>query len=402
MAGAGTGAGQTTDRSAASPGDRIEEIERPLPGERFVYLDNLKALLIAGIIAAHALIGYADFGSWSYQDIREVTLSPVVETVFAVAFLSLGGLFLIALFFLISGLLTEDSLARHGASRFVHDRLLRLGLPFAVYTLLLWPLFEFALLERYLHRGSYWDYLGDTDPVLDNGPMWFVGVLLIYSLGYVVWRRRVPRPVFSSDSLEGRQLVILVAAVAASTFLVRLVFPVDSGQPLNLHLWQWPACVVTFGLGVVAARRGWLRPVSEALARRCGIATLIATLVMLIAVLSAEPLGIDEEAFLGGWQVPAVITAIVEGVLVVAGPIWVLAAAQRHLNRSGPVRRAMSRSSYAAFMLQGPVLFGLALALRPFDLPGDIKALVVATLGIVGSFALAWSLVTRTPLRRIL
>lgn len=402
MAGAGTGAGQTTDRSAASPGDRIEEIERPLPGERFVYLDNLKALLIAGIIAAHALIGYADFGSWSYQDIREVTLSPVVETVFAVAFLGLGGLFLMALFFLISGLLTEDSLARHGASRFVHDRLLRLGLPFAVYTLLLWPLFEFALLEPYLHRGSYWDYLGDTDPVLDNGPMWFVGVLLIYSLGYVVWRRRVPRPVFSSDSLEGRQLVSLVAAVAASTFLVRLVFPVDSGQPLNLHLWQWPACVVTFGLGVVAARRGWLRPVSEALARRCGIATLIATLVMLIAVLSAEPLGIDEEAFLGGWQVPAVITAIVEGVLVVAGPIWVLAAAQRHLNRSGPVRRAMSRSSYAAFMLQGPVLFGLALALRPFDLPGDIKALVVATLGIVGSFALAWSLVTRTPLRRIL
>lgn len=402
MAGAGTGAGQTTDRSAASPGDRIEEIERPLPGERFVYLDNLKALLIAGIIPAHALIGYADFGSWSYQDIREVTLSPVVETVFAVAFLGLGGLFLMALFFLISGLLTEDSLARHGASRFVHDRLLRLGLPFAVYTLLLWPLFEFALLEPYLHRGSYWDYLGDTDPVLDNGPMWFVGVLLIYSLGYVVWRRRVPRPVFSSDSLEGRQLVSLVAAVAASTFLVRLVFPVDSGQPLNLHLWQWPACVVTFGLGVVAARRGWLRPVSEALARRCGIATLIATLVMLIAVLSAEPLGIDEEAFLGGWQVPAVITAIVEGVLVVAGPIWVLAAAQRHLNRSGPVRRAMSRSSYAAFMLQGPVLFGLALALRPFDLPGDIKALVVATLGIVGSFALAWSLVTRTPLRRIL
>ena len=30
-----------------------------------------------------------------------------------------------------------------------------------------------------------------------------------------------------------------------------------------------------------------------------------------------------------------------------------------------------------------------------------IKALVVAALGIVGSFALAWLLVTRTPLRRI-
>ena len=56
-------------------------------------------------------------------------------------------------------------------------------------------------------------------------------------------------------------------------------------------------------------------------------ATLIATLVMLIAVLSAEPLGIDEEAFLGGWQVPALITAIVEAVLVVG--------TDRYWSRSG-------------------------------------------------------------------
>jgi hypothetical protein len=50
-------------------------------------------------------------------------------------------------------------------------------------------------------------------------------------------------------------------------------------------------------------------------------------------------------------------------------------------------------------MLQKPVLVALALALRPTDLPGDVTALVVATLGIVGSFAIAWRLVTRTPLR---
>jgi peptidoglycan/LPS O-acetylase OafA/YrhL len=62
----------------------------------------------------------------------------------------------------------------------------------------------------------------------------------------------------------------------------------------------------------------------------------------------------------------------------------------------------MARSSYAAFMLQGPVLVGLAVALRPTGLPGDAKALLVAALGIVGSFGLAWPLVTRTPVKRIL
>jgi len=32
----------------------------------------------------------------------------------------------------------------------------------------------------------------------------------------------------------------------------------------------------------------------------------------------------------------------------------------------------------------------------------DAKAILVAALGVVGSFALAWPLVSRTPLRRIL
>jgi hypothetical protein len=52
--------------------------------------------------------------------------------------------------------------------------------------------------------------------------------------------------------------------------------------------------------------------------------------------------------------------------------------------------------------VQGPVLIGLALALRPLGLPGDVKPVLVAGLGLAGSFAVARLLVTRTPLRRIL
>lgn len=42
------------------------------------------------------------------------------------------------------------------------------------------------------------------------------------------------------------------------------------------------------------------------------------------------------------------------------------------------------------------MLIGLAMALRPVELPAEIKALTVAGAGVVGSFALAWLLVTRT------
>ena len=49
------------------------------------------------------------------------------------------------------------------------------------------------------------------------------------------------------------------------------------------------------------------------------------------------------------------------------------------------------------------MLIGLAIALRPLPLPAEAKALIVATGGVVGSFALAWLLISRVPeVRRVL
>lgn len=132
------------------------------------------------------------------------------------------------------------------------------------------------------------------------------------------------------------------------------------------------------------------------------MATLVVALATPLAILSGIPLGLGEEAFYGGWGLPALLTAMLEGVGAISAPVWALGFGQRHLNRTGPLRRGAARGSYAAFMLQGPVLVALALALRPVGVPVDVKALAVALLGVAGSFALAWPLVTRTPLRRIL
>jgi hypothetical protein len=48
------------------------------------------------------------------------------------------------------------------------------------------------------------------------------------------------------------------------------------------------------------------------------------------------------------------------------------------------------------------VLIGVALALRPVDVPAEVKALAVACAGVAVSFAVAWLLVSRTRLGRIL
>lgn len=58
-----------------------------------------------------------------------------------------------------------------------------------LYVLLVQPTLTYALEHAVGDApGSFWaEYLGD-ERRLDTGPLWFVGVLLILSLGYAGWR----------------------------------------------------------------------------------------------------------------------------------------------------------------------------------------------------------------------
>lgn len=374
----------------------------PPARRRLAHLDNLKVGLIAGIIAAHAVNSYTDFGSWAYQPVREVSVSETTETVF-VLLLSIGALFLMGLFFLISGLLTPAAVNRKGPGRFVRDRLIRLGVPFVAFTLLLWPLTIYAIREPYLHRGSYWWWFRNAEPFLDNGPLWFIGVLLVYSLGYAAWRaRRAPAAPAMTAGPAARTLVALGAAIAVTSFVIRLWFPMNSPQIANLHLWEWPQCLGMFALGVVAARRGWLTPVGDRLRRSCGAVALAAAVALPVLILTSDPLGRTQEEYFGGFGWPAFATAAVEGALTVAGCLWVLGFAQRRLDRQGPLGAKLARAAYGAFLVQGPVLILGALALRPFGLWGGAKALILAVVGVAASYAIAYPIVTRTALRRFL
>jgi hypothetical protein len=243
--------------------------------------------------------------------------------------------------------------------------------------------------------------------------MWFVEVLLVYSLAYAAWRhwrRRQPAgesPGVVSRSgapLSGRTLVALAAGISAATVLVRLVFPAASGQIGQSHLWQWPQFVAMFGLGIAAAHRGWLDPVPDRIRRGCGFAALGGVVAFGILGGTMAATGVDGDVLFDlrlHWA-PLTLAAI-EGPLAVGASVWLLGLAQRRLDRpQGPLGRALARSAYGAFLLQGVVLIALMIALRPVDVPAEIKAVAVAGLGVAGSFGLAWVLVTRTRLGRII
>jgi hypothetical protein len=389
----------------------------PTPGrhERVAYLDNLKVLLVAAIIAAHGIGAYSWLdGAWPYQSVREVRLTAVGDVVLSVPALP-GLLFVMALFFLISGLITPASMSRKGPVGFARGRLARLGIPLLVWVLGIWPALVYAVHMAAGERYSYWHGFVRANPFLDSGPMWFVAVLLIFSLGYAGWRqwaqratkRRAASTQPSSDPrrrLPGRTVVLLAVAASVATILIRPVFPFMSSQVGQLKLWQWPEYLALFGLGIVAAQRGWFDPMPDRLRRGCGRAALVA-LLALAALTAAILLTSQKLDVIGepGLHWAPLAMAAIEGPLAVTAAIWLLGVAQRRLERPlGRGIKALARSSYGAFILQGPVLIGLMLVLRPLSLPAEAKGLIVASAGVAGSFALAWVLVTRTPVARIL
>jgi hypothetical protein len=401
-----------TVSSPAQEGPADRPAGRVAGRKRLSYLDDLKVWLVAVIIGGHAVIGYTA-GDWTYQDVQETSVAPAFETVFTFMLVP-AVLFAMGLFFLLAGLLTPGSLDRKGPRRFAGDRLLRLGVPWAAFALVLWPLTVLAMYRAVgVPSSSFWADL--TEPPLDTGPLWFLLVLLLYSLGYAAWSQlgaRLPgaldhlgrRAGASPGRLRGRHLAVIAVGIATASFVVRLWFPLGSAQVANLKLWQWPQFLAMFGLGIMSARRGWLAPVPDRLRRGCGRAALAATLSFPLVVLVATAVGLPAalELFLGGWRWQAAAAAVAEGVLAVSASVWLLGLAQRHAGPRGRLGRALARSAYGAFLVQAPVLFALALALRPLAVPAEIKALAVAAAGVAGSFALAWLLVTRTRLGWIL
>jgi surface polysaccharide O-acyltransferase-like enzyme len=294
----------------------------PADTRRFAAIDNLRAVLVAWVIACHALLGYTVIGGWPYDEVTEATMSRHLELILG-TILGPTALFVMGTFFFLSGLLASGSIARHGPAGFVRQRLFRLGLPWLLFTLLVWPLLMWAAYRSAGHPLPIWEALQARQPFLDSGPLWFVQILLYVSLGHALltWGTQArglhPRAV---------SLVAMAVAIAAASFIIRLWFPARSQQILDLHLWQWPQCIGLYALGVLVADHGWAERVPLRTARRCGMAVVVAitTGISVSALVGLSDFKRDGVPFLGGWHWQALSLDVVEATLVVAGSVWLL------------------------------------------------------------------------------
>ncbi|WP_125613598.1 acyltransferase family protein [Specibacter cremeus] len=362
----------------------------PAAGEaRLAQVDRIKIALTVGVICAHASITYGAIGSWFYH---EPTAGQPLRAVLDIP-LAFGELFGMGLFFFLAGAFTPASFARKGRTRFLRDRWLRLGVPFTVFVLVVVPLIQWSVSLLGPHGSLPAAWLAELG-YLDSGPLWFVGVLLVYSTVYALLAGR--RPVRRRFRLPA-VLAVCAVGVATASFVLRLWFPVDSFQLFAAHVWQWGQCAGLFMLGLHAGRHGWFNDVPRALRRTCA-GVLVAGLAGVVALLML--FSSDLTPLAGGWHWESLVVALLEGAVSVAAAVVVVSAVPG--GPPSPVTRFAARAAYPAYIVQAPVLVGIALALRPLALSGGVKLAILAPTAVVGSFAVAAALLAIPVLRRIL
>jgi len=362
-------------------------------------LDRARTFLTLVVLIHHAVIPYTYFGhtdpkSWLGFDMIVLATDS----------------FFMAMFFFLSGLFVWPSLAHKAPGIFVRDRLLRLGLPFAIAALTVIPIAYYAIELRQHPDISFTAFYWKTISVgpWPSGPVWFVWVLLAFDLTASLLYRVSPTLLDPINRLSVRAFdrpvdfyVVLVVVTAILYVPARVHFgagrwftfgPFDV-QASRVLLY---AAYFFIGAGIGAANfdRGLLS--AEGQLAKSGWGWVIATLVPycllwgLIAI-KREILGNPE--VLPDWYEA---TYALFFVTFSAAILFAILAYFLRFKRSGfSLLDPMQSDAYGMFLVHYPIVLWLQYWLFDFDLPAIVKALIA----LVATVALSWA--TTAALRKI-
>jgi len=374
---------------AASP---MATTERSKTSSRLLYVDNMRTFLTILVLLHHIMIVYAASGSWPYTEGRQDLVTTIVGNIFC----TINQAYFMGLFLLIAAYFVPGSYNRKGTVRFWKDRLVRLGIPLLIYSWLVHPLFYYWFLRATegLHT-SLWDFYPEYFSygyLIGVGPMWFVETLLIFTLFYAVWRKVArPRPMVQpvqASFPSNRTLALFALLMALASFIVRLKFPMDwNFKPMNLQLPYFAQYVAMFIAGLVAYRHNWLENIPARTARFWLWVTGIVLLMYVPGALLGGALESDQP-FKGGWHWQTAFYDLWEAYLCVGLCIGLLYLFHRYANHQSSLTVFFSRSAYAAYIVQVPVITGVALLFRDFSYHPLLKFALAALVAVPVCFGI--------------
>jgi hypothetical protein len=355
-------------------------------------IDRTRTFLTLIVLTHHAVIPYTYFGhtdpkSWLGFDCVVLATDS----------------FFMAMFFFLSGLFVWPSLSRKSPGSFFVDRLLRLGLPFAIAAFTIIPIAYYAIELRHHPDTGFVDFWWKMITVgpWPSGPLWFLWVLLSFDLTASLLYRlshRLLDPI-NRLSVRGfdRPLDFFLGMLAVTMILYvpsRLYFGVNhwfefgpfAVQASRILLY---ASYFFIGAGIGAANfeRGLLSANGQL--AKSGWGWIVATLIPYcllwgLIIIKREILG--NPGVLPHWYeffYGIFFTAFSAGIL------FAILAFFLRFKRSGwSVLDPMQKDAYGIFLVHYAFALWIQYWLFNVDLPAIIKVLI----GLAFTLATSWAL----------
>ena len=353
---------------------------------RIFYIDNLRIFLTFLVVLHHWAIANGAPGDWYYD---EENISEIGQ-LFTSMFVATNQAFFMGFFFFISAYFLPRSLEKKGTRRYVSERLLRLGIPLLVYIFIISPSVIF-LVEKFAkgYHGNIFQFYMAGENIFANGPLWFVAMLLIFSLLYLILQ-----PFFEAEKLSRIKLgkgkgILLFSSVVLTTFFIRIYWPVGEWIPIigiqPAHLTQYVCC---FALGIIVFRTGSLEKINPKISMHW---FLFGQLLILIIFPTIFVLGGPEnvDLFMGGLTWHSFVFSMWEQSAAVSLIIGLLGITKKYFNRQSHILKELSQNSYAIYILHSLALVILSLLVMSYNVDGMVKFVILAIPAILFSYLLA-------------
>lgn len=352
------------------------------------FIDRLRVVLTALVIVHHAAITYGGSGGWFY---REVTDDGLPSSMALTLLTAVNQAFFMGMFFLVAGYFTPASLARKGASRYLGDRLVRLGVPLLLFGFVLGPL-SAALAGAPAGQtviGRWLEMMASG--VFIIGPLWFALALLIFALGWVAWamlRPAAAKPSAAPAVPSWPSWLVAAVAVGATALLIRQWVPVGQSV-LGLQLGYFASYTFLFALGCRAASGRWLERVSPGQAKGWATVSVLALPLVFIAAafggaLQGQPVNVN-----GGLGLPAIVYAFWEPFVAWGIIASLLVVFRTRFNTASARWSRWASNAYGAFIVHAPVLVGISVLAADWKGPVLLKFIAVTAVATVLSFGIA-------------
>jgi hypothetical protein len=366
-------------------------------------LNNLRIAIIIMVVAVHAVMAYlgsSPASSFKFDDPpyrwRSIPIVDPDRWYGFDIFCGFQDVYLITLLFFLSGIFVWPSLKRSGSRIFLRDRILRIGIPFALAVGLLMPLAYYPVYRVTAADPGLWAYWQHwlALPFWPSGPPWFLWVLLVFNFAAALLFR-LGRPADMVAAAIGRLgtrpatfVVVLLSASAVAYVPPALMFgpwdwihvgpfSVQYCRPLHYFVYFLAgAGVGAFGVdrGLLAAD-GWL-------AKRWAVAGAAALISFVLW------LGMIGVAMAGNG--PSLAVEVGQALSFVlccgAGVLAMLALFVRFAHRRLPVLDPLNDKTYGIYLIHYVFSIWLQYALLGLAIVAGLKAAIVFVGTITMSF----------------